>query len=327
MNTHKTLLICLVLLFIITGIFPMPVTGEVVERIVAVVNDDIITLTDLKKATQPLKLRIDKMRVSADERQRLFYEQRKNVLKQLIENKLAEQEVENLALTVDEEEIDNAIERIKEMNYLTDEELRAALQREGTTLELYREELKKQILKEKLINYEVKVAIVITDRDMQTYYNNHLDQYGGELTYRLRNILMRVPDYSDEDEKAIIHKRAKDVHEKLSSGQAFEDLARLYSESPVASNGGDLGWIAIDVFSPQIRRAIEPLDAGEFTSILDTDQGYQIFYVEEISRSKGKTFEEAAPKINEILYNEAVNKRYKEWIEELREKAHIKEKL
>ena len=105
------------------------------------------------------------------------------MLKRLIEQKLKDQEIKRSNITVDENEIDSAIERIKETSFFTDEDLREALARDGMTIETYREEMKEQILRSKLINYKIKSKIVITKEDIKAYYDSHKDDYSGETKY------------------------------------------------------------------------------------------------------------------------------------------------
>jgi peptidyl-prolyl cis-trans isomerase SurA len=101
-------------------------------------------------------------------------------------------------------------------------------------------------------------------------------------------------------------------------------LANAYSESSSTADGGYLGLFKIDALLPQLQEAINGMKAGEFTSVLDTDQGYQIFYISEIVKTPGKSCEEAAPEIGAKLYNEVVNEKFAAWLEELRKKSHIK---
>jgi len=112
--------------------------------------------------------------------------------------------------------------------------------------------------------------------------------------------------------------------QKLKDGESFESLAREYSESSLSEKGGDLGKIRYEDFSPQIKAALKGLGPGEHTTILDTDRGFQILYVEEVDMEGGKRFEDASPEIEEKLYNAAVDKKYTEWLENLKSQAHIK---
>ena len=114
------------------------------------------------------------------------------------------------------------------------------------------------------------------------------------------------------------------VIEKLKTGASFESLAREYSQSPLAKEGGNLGAFKLTSLSPQIQSAIQNLKKGGHTPILDTDQGFQILYVEDILNEKGKTLEEVSREIREALYKEIVDRQFMKWLEGLRKSSHIK---
>jgi peptidyl-prolyl cis-trans isomerase SurA len=254
----------------------------------------------------------------------VLFKVREDILNQLIDKKLTDQEIKRSQITVSEKEIDSAIERFKESGYHTDAELREALARQGLTMEDLRKRMKNQILRSKLLNIEVKSKIVITKKDVEAYYESHIDQYGGGKKYHLRNIIMRVSPYADENEKLLVFNKIKKVREKVEEGKPFKTMARTYSESPLAADDGDLGWFDLDEFSPQLKEAIKGLKSGEMTPVLDTDQGYQLFYVEEIVTTAGRTLEEAFPEIEKTLYREVSDNKFHAWLEDLRRQSHIK---
>ncbi len=145
-------------------------SAEVVDRIVAVVNDDIILLSELDESFKPYADRIVALSYSVDEERQALFNVREEILNQLIDQKLTDQQIKRSKITVSSGEIDNAIERLKEANFFTDEELREMLSAEGLTLEEYRNRIKDQILRAKLVNFEVKSKIVITKEDIESYY-------------------------------------------------------------------------------------------------------------------------------------------------------------
>jgi peptidyl-prolyl cis-trans isomerase SurA len=116
----------------------------------------------------------------------------------------------------------------------------------------------------------------------------------------------------------------EDVRELLQSGDSFAALAQKYSESPLAKEGGDLGLIDFKNFSPQIQKALQGLQIGQATAILDTEQGYQIFFVEDIVQEEKRTLDEVYAEIETALYNELVEKEILAWLDDLRKTAHIK---
>ena len=298
--------------------------AEVVDRIVATVNNEVVLLYDLNQMIKPYVDRIKASNYSYEKERKMLFKIREDALDMLIEKKLANQEVKRYKISVSRQEINNAIEGMKKTRFITDEELREELSRQGLTLEEYRKQIEEQILRERLISREVRSKIVITSEDIKTYYENHKDVYAGQKKYHLRNIIMKVSADADETEKLMIFKKIEAVLSELKQGEPFDKLARIYSDSPLASEGGDLGLLKIEDLAPLLQDAVKVLKEGEYTPVLDTDQGYQILYVQEIQKSPGKTLEESTSEISQILYKDTVNMKYASWLKDLKSRSHIK---
>jgi len=315
--------ICLNMLTLM--IAPDTQSAKIVDRIVAVVNDDIISLRELNQAVKPYSDKIKVLNYSSEKKQEMLFKVREDFLDQLINRKLTSQKIKRSKISVSEKEIDLALERIKKTSLLTDEELRKALSQEGLSMDEYRENLKEQLLRTRLVNLEVRSKIIITEEDINSYYKKNYDKYKGERKYHLRNIVMRIPRFAGDADKKKVFERMEELLEQLDEGESFADLARAHSEALVAaSEGGDLGMFKIETLSPQLQDAIKELQPGEYTSILETDQGYQIFFIQNILETPVKLLKEVLPEIQEQLFNKIINEKYRTWLEELRKKSHIK---
>jgi len=300
------------------------VYGEIVDRIVAVVNDDIITYQELQKELQPYEKKLATSDYSPENEERMRYKVRGEILNRMIDDKLTDQEAKKNNIHLSESEIDSNIEKIKAANMWTDEMLREGLKREGMTMEAYRESLKRNGIRGRLVNSAVKSKIVVTKEDVLSYYESHAENYDGELKYHLRNIIMMFPAGAGGAEKQVVFEKMNKVYDELRDGANFELLAELYSESSQAEKGGDLGLISFEDISPQLQQAIKDLAVGQHTQVIETERGYQIFYIEDITRVGGKTFEEAQADIEQQLYNDLVDEKFKSWLGDLRENSHIK---
>jgi peptidyl-prolyl cis-trans isomerase SurA len=298
--------------------------AELVDRIVAVVNQDIITLVELNAALEPYVEKAKTLDNSDAEKRQMLFKVREDLLNQLIDEKLTDQEIKRTGIQVSDQDVDAAIERIKEANFSTDEDLRKALAAQGLTMAAYRKNIRDQILRSRLVNQEVKSKIAITSQDIKAYYNAHPETYAGVTKYHLRNILMVVPPLSTDSEKQEIANRMNAIAQQLAAGQSFEALAKANSQAPGANQGGELGTFAADTLAPQIRKAIEPLRAGGITPVLKTDQGLQIFQLVEVVHSPGKPLEKVSAEIEEKLFEQAVNTQFKTWLEALRNRSLIK---
>jgi len=294
------------------------------DRIVAIVNDDIIVLSELSQRLQPYEQQVKSMAYPPEKEKETLFQLREKVLNQMIDEKLMDEEIKKQEITLEDKEVNATIERIKKQSYFTDEELRKALAEEGLTMDAYRQQVKEELLRSKLINREVRSKVVITPEDVQSYYDQHKEKYGSKTKYHLRHILMKFPAFADANRKREIRNRMEEIINRLKKGASFEEMANLYSESSTAEDGGDLGEFELDTLSNQIKTAVAQLKPGEFTPVLETDQGFQIFQVQNIINAPGKPMSDVHEEIQNILYNEMGNQKYLSWTETLRKQAHIK---
>ncbi len=290
-----------------------------VNRIVAEVNDDIITLYELNQAAAPYIRRVRSMGRVLEEERKMLYEVREQTLNQLIENKLTDQEIRRYNITVSDQAIDKTIEELKKRSLMTDQQLRDGLQKDGMTMDDYREEVKNKILRARLVNRQVKSKIVITEEDIRAVYEKERAAYGADTYVRLRQIVV-VP----VEGRLQAQQKMEAILLKLDEGAAFADVAREFSDGPTAADGGLLGEFKADDLSGPIRAALKGLKSGDHTSIMETDRGLQLFYVDDIKLVAGKSLEEAAPEIEGKLYDQIVNRKFTNWLSELRERSHIK---
>jgi peptidyl-prolyl cis-trans isomerase SurA len=293
---------------------------EVVDRIVAVVNADIISLYDLNRAFGPFEANIKALRYPPEKERQTLFQVRSDVLNQLIDSQLADQQVKRYQISVTRKEIDTTVERIKEARAFTDEQLREGLAAQGLTMEEYRKEIEAQILRTKLVNREVKSKIVITREDIEAYYERHKEKYAGEKKYYLWNIFTKA----SPSEKAAALKQIQAVEAELKQGASFETLVKELNESSSPVKGTDLGLYRRDELSPELQAVVGKMKAAEYSQVLDTNFGYQIIYVQEIQDTPPQPLEEVEADIKQLLYSEYVDTRYQEWLEELRAKSYIK---
>lgn len=299
-------------------------SAEVVDRIVAVVNDDIIRLRELNRALLPLEKQIRQKGYPLSKEVEEIFKVRKEVLNNLIDEKLADQEIKNSGIFVENNELDSAIEQVKAMNYYSDEDLRMALTANDVSMDEYREEIRRQILRNKLVNIKIKSKIIVTPSDIALYYDQNPDKYASKKKFMLRNILIVPEDPMDQRSQDTVDKTMTDLYRQISEGASFEDMARSYSQGVNAADGGRLGFFSLDELAVNIGDAIKSLQPGEFSEVTETEQGLQIFYVEKIEEAGGKPLSEVEDEIRQHLYESAVNEKFESWIKALREDAYIK---
>jgi len=297
---------------------------QVIDRIAAIVNNDVISLFDVNRTAAPYAEKIKSMGYPESQETELLNKLKGDVLNQLIDQKLTDQETQKAKITVSEAEVDGAIEKLKDRGRLSDEEMIDALKKDGISLTEYRTRVKEQILRAKLLDQEVKSKIIITPEDIETYYEAHPDERSTSKKYHLRQIMLSFSSLSPESERKAAEEKMKEIIDQFQKGAPFADLAKAHSNSPLAEDGGDLGLISFDDISQALRPAIAPLKAGEITPVLETDEGIQLIYVESISDpSEGGGQDKATAEIEEKLYRQIVDDKFNTWLSELREKSHI----
>lgn len=291
------------------------VYAEIVDRIVAIVNEDIITLTELNAALRPYVDKIDSAGYTGDQKEKILFKLRTDMLSRMVDRKLTDQEVKKFNITVTDKEVDAAIERLKQAQLMTQEDLEAALEKDGMTFADYREKMRLEIMRPKLINYSVKSKVIVTDKEVADYYAEHQAEYAGVRKFRISNIL--VPE----------KRAAEAVWNRLEKGEDFKTLAGELSKAPNAAEGGALGSFALETLSDQLKNTIGKLTPGQYTNVIPTDQGFQIFFLNEIVESKGNALDEVKDEIQKKLYDSIVEEKFNSWLESLRAKSLIKTML
>jgi peptidyl-prolyl cis-trans isomerase SurA len=303
----------------------VPQTGrcdEVVDRIVAIVNDDIIRLAELNKTFEPIEKQIQSKKYPAEKEREIIYDKKIETLNNMIDEKLVDEKVNEEGITVKESEIDSAIDQIKSTNKFSQEEFEFALNSNGMAIKDYRDEVKKQILRNKLVNMKVTSSIIVTQTEIQAYYDQHPEKYSPIKQYSLRNIVMIYP--KDHESRDKVRSLMEQVFERLKNGAPFDETAKQYSQGINAGDGGKLGLFSINDLSGNIQAAVSALHAGEFSPIIETEQGFQIFYVDQIIETQAKSVSEASAEIRQKIYEDEVNEKFKTWVDELKKGAHIK---
>ncbi|MCG8567322.1 MAG: peptidyl-prolyl cis-trans isomerase [Desulfobacterales bacterium] len=289
-----------------------PVSAEVVDRIVAIVNQDIVTLAQLNQATAPYRKKIEASEQSDEQKKATLADMESKVLQQLIEQTLTQQEAEKFNIKVLDADVDDAIENVKATNGLDQNSLINALESEGIKYDDYRKKIRQDILQSMLISRAVRSKVIVTEGEIKAYYDDNLPQFQGVQKHKLCNILM-------DDAVAM-----DDVKDKLAKGADFKAVAKEFSMASNAGDGGELGVFDINNFSDVIKDAVQGLKKGDVSEIIPTGQGFQLIYVEDILMVDGKDLEQAQDQIRSVLYKKQVEEKFKQWITSLKENAHVK---
>jgi len=321
MKTTKVIIL-FTLLLIVCMVAPGYLLAEITNRIVARVNSDIITLHDLNTSIKRLTGSSAKDLQLQNEKK--FYEIRRAILDNMVNGKITEQQIIKLGIKVTAKDVEEAIERVKKENNFTQEELIYSLKQKGVNFQEYKDEIKKEIERFRLVNYEVKSKIVITEEKIKKYYQTHSKEYTDVSKVRLERIFFKVRSPNDKEEIARVKSLGEEILQKLRQGHDFSEMAKIYSQGPAGPEGGNLGWIKVSQLEPALREKITRLLVGEYTDLDIVSSGFQIIKVAEGKKGGLKSFEETRDAIYSKLFKEKVEKRYTAWLNKLRKESFIK---
>lgn len=320
-----------VLLLSITFSFEPPVaTAEVADRIVAVVNNDIITLSELNEEGEPYFQTLIKQAPAAQlqgEMQKL----RQEILSHLVDQRLIEQQAAKLEIKISDEEITQTINTMLSENHATKDDLQKDLASKGISEDLYRKQLKSQMLQSRLINREVRSRVVVTEDKINQYYKDkYIANPAGNSGYHIMQIGFRWGDQYKQKTQAEARTAAETAKKQLEAGENFGDLAKAVSDLPSKEDGGDIGVFQENELAPDMKEAVLALKPGETSGIIETSSGFHILKL--LSAQGGE--QGNAPPLMEVkkeietqLYKQEGEQLFKKWISELRSSAFIKQNL
>ena len=295
--------------------------ARVVERVVAVVNDEIILETELEQTAAAVYRGPDP---DSSEGRKQWEETKHKALDQMIDGKLVQQQAVELKLAVTPDEVDRAIQQVKDQNHLDDATFRQALEQQGFTIEGYRKTLRKQILELKVVNTAVRSRVTVSDDEVKTYYKQNEKLVAGDRQSHLRQILVAVPDKASDDDVATKKRVAAKVVELARGGTSFTELAKQYSDDDgTKSSGGDLGWVGKGVLVDALDEAMAQMEPGDVRGPIRTDRGWVVLQMVERKSGDVKPYEEIKEQLRKQLYDQQVEKAQQSWLRELRKKAHV----
>lgn len=303
---------------LVVVLFSAEARSEVVDRVVAVINDSIITLSELNAASAMAAERL----APADKKDgKKAEELRGKMLDGLIEQKLVKQAADKAGIDISEREIDLAVDDIKKQNGLTQESLLLALAQGGLTYKEYREQLKEQIRQVKFVNKEIRSKILVLPEDIEAYWRQRSDEFISPPAYRLNMIFIPSAD------KDVYKLKLKAVEDGIKKGEPFGDLARAYSEGFGASSGGEMGWMKAGELDKSVEDAASKLKAGSIAGPMVNSEGAYFIELVETKSAAPMPLEEVRGRIQDKLFKKTMDERFDFWLEEVKKYAHIEIRL
>ncbi len=312
MKGKKTILYILITAFTLLG--PLAARSEVVDKIVAIVNDDIVTMGEVQKSVHVEK---QGMFTSADEYFRDM--DLKEKLDTFIEAKLIQQQAKKMKIEISDKEVDSVVESIRKQNLITEKEMKERLQKEGISYTAFIDGIRNNLFRSRVLARAIGTTVIVSEASMKEYYDANPDQFRSE-EFHIQQIFVSS---RREDAPA----RAQTAFNQVREGQSFEAVARQYSDDPSGVRGGDIGFVKKEELIPQLLQAISLLLPGTSSHPVVTPYGYHIIKLLETRKSDTLPFDSVKDAIKVRITQQETQKRYKDFITKIRTSSYIEVKI
>lgn len=296
-------------LFLLCLLLPLNAPALELNRVVAVINNDAVTSLQLDKAlagAAPATPAID---------------ERRQVLERLIEESLMRQRAEEIGLTVSDEEVEAAVQDVLRQNRLTKEQLDVALTQQGISPDDYRQGLRRQILRFKLVGREVQSLIEVSNREIQDYYAANSAAYHEAPRITLQHISFPL---TGQDAK-VQEERANAARAALRAGSDFASV--LAAAMQDGADGGDMGELYLEDLTPAFASAVRDLPVGASSELIATEQALHLLIVTQRTPGQVRSLDAVREAIRNQLAEQKRATAAKDWLEGLKKRAHIEVRL
>jgi parvulin-like peptidyl-prolyl isomerase len=296
---------------------------QILDGIAAIVNEDIITITDVREAMAPETEQLSRQHQGFSLEQHLK-ESYKRTLTGLVDVHLQLARARALNLRVSDEDIAQQIETLKKQNQLADEQFLQLLKTRGLTLELYKKQIYEGMLVSKVVNAEVRSRLTVLDTELQDAYQTRQQQYQVAGGQTVSHILFLFPPYPSEQDEQRLRAKAESVLQQVRNGGDFKALARQYSDGPSAETGGLLGTFKPGELLPGFEEAAAQLQPGQISDVVRTRVGFHIIRLEARQSASMRPFEDVQEELKSDILRDKTERKYQEWLESLRQQSYIK---
>lgn len=285
-----------------------------VDRVLATVNNDIVTLADYK---QFVKISGDINTISAETIDTM-------ILRQLIEEKIVVHEALRRGLDVSDEEVEEDIEYFIDMNGLTSDELQTILQKDGIDFYDYQKTIRDKILFSKLVDIDVNSKIIIRDQEIEEFYNLYQEKFiCGSEKVELKAIFLAQREDASVTEITDLKRRALHIAGLLRDGNSFDQIVYEYSDEPVKSQGGVLGTFERGALIPALNDVAFSLQKNEISNPIWVSEGIYILKLVDKIEKQYKPFEDVKDDIYQQLFDQKRDRMFNEWVKTLWEQASV----
>ncbi|MFO0692599.1 MAG: SurA N-terminal domain-containing protein [Polyangiales bacterium] len=319
--TPRRLRVHAALLFVAGLCLATPARADVVERVVAVVNDEAIFLSQLRTRAAPF---LDRVMAAPSQTERIerLEQLYREVLDQLIDEELIKQTAASLSLRVTQAEIERALANVQQQNNLTPEQFWQAVREQGYTEAGYRADLQRQLLRMKVINQRVRSRVNVTEADVRREYDQEVRRMTRTVRYHASHLFLPLAENATEAEVEDVRERAVALRATLSDEASFEAA----TETVV---GGELGWLTQGDLPESLERVVFTMEPGQISDPVRGPAGFHIFLLHERARGdeQAPEYDSVRENIYRQLLDQAMNRQEQLFLEELRRDATITRRL
>jgi peptidyl-prolyl cis-trans isomerase SurA len=294
---------------------PIRDTQSVIDRVVAVVNGDVIMMSELQEAIA-LSRRDGRAQPEGPDLER-------TVLNRLVDHRLQVQEARREKIEVTEDEMRARLDEFVKQNGGDRAKVEAQLQTQGLTWDALRRELRDQMLAQRVRGRRVVRRATVTEAEVDQYLAENLSKFDAGLKYHARHIAVTA----DPPSSPAAWERAKQeidaIAAALAAGGDFAELARTRSKDPSASSGGDLGWLARGELDAAFESPLLALEKGQVTAPIRSSAGFHLLILDDREELTADRLADARQQARDLLLNKKAQERFDEWLEALRRRALI----
>jgi peptidyl-prolyl cis-trans isomerase SurA len=323
---HTFLSVLLVALTVASGLTlgVAEADARIIDRIVARVNDEIVTLYELEKAATPFLLQ-NGMDPSALEDPDRRPEVLGQVLDELVNRELLLQEADKLDLQVTDKEVDQWLAYTRKQQGVSEQQFRELISQYDMEYSEYREMIRQNLLKLRIIKVKVGSQVSVSEKEVDREFTKRFgEQTGREKYIGVRHILIR-PESNSKEAIAAAKSTARTLRERVQTGEKFEDVARDASMGPSASKGGFLGTFRRGELSdPKFEQAAFNLDEGEVSEVVESKFGFHVIKVDSVDYKKDMDAEEKKAQLRAELQQKAVQEQLEAYLENLRARSFVR---
>jgi len=296
--------------------------GEVLEEIIAQVNDRIIVLSEYRASLDALRQELTQQQLPAVEFDAQFRQRSADILRELIDQQLLQQKAAELGISVESQVIRQLDEIRQQMDLPSMEALEQAAVAQGLNYEDFQQNLRDNFLTQQVINREVGSRVQVSPSEISAYYEEHKQEMERQDGFSIQLILVSTEGMTEEELPAV-RQRAEEALERARAEEDFAELARQYSDDATAQNGGFAGFFERGMMAPEIEAVVDGLDPGEISDILQTRFGYMVVKLLERTEPGIPDLSQVENQIHEQLYLEKIQPALRAYLTLLRQESFI----